>query len=156
MDVQAQFRRTPISCSDAWCSYMYQLEPSLAYSIETLSTDPTSVERTQQKIFFQSLSRLGVNQLIIKTVQRLPCKYGGLNMFDLNMKCLGAKLHYLRTHLGSQSQEGQHLQLMYEAFLMDIGPEGNIFDCDHNALEYLAEHIWFKHLWCGAFATCLV
>ena len=40
-----------ISRSNAWCSYMYQLEPSLAYSIETLSADPTSLEKTQRKIF---------------------------------------------------------------------------------------------------------
>ena len=82
---------------------------------------------------------LGVNQHIIKTVQRLPRKYGGLNIFDLNIKCLRAKLHYLRTHWGFQSQEGQHLQL---------GLESNIFERDYNALEYLAEYSWFKHLWC--------
>ena len=72
-----------IGRSDAWCSFMYQLEPSLTYSLETLSADPTSLEKAQRKIFFQSLSRLGVNQHIIETVQQLPRKYGGLNMFDL-------------------------------------------------------------------------
>ena len=86
-----------IGRSDAWCSFMFQLEPSLAYSLETLSADPTSLEKAQRNIFYQSLSRLGVNQHIIETVRRLPRKYGGLNMFDLNVKMLGAKLHYLRT-----------------------------------------------------------
>ena len=68
-------------------------------------------------------------------------------MFDLNIKCLGAKLHYLRTHWGSQTQEGEHLQVMYEAFIMDIGLGGNIFARDYATYEYLAEHSWFKHLW---------
>ena len=119
-----------LSRQDAWCSYMYQLEPSLAYSIETLSANPTKVERVQRNIYFRSLSRLGVNQHIIETVRRMSRKYGGLNMFDLNIKCLGAKLHYLRTHWGSPTQEGRHLEQMYEAFLMDIGIGGNIFDRD--------------------------
>ena len=111
-----------IGRSDAWCSFMYQLKPALSYSIKTLSAEPTLVEKTQRKIFFQSLSKLGVNRHIIETVRRLPRKYGGLNMFDLNIKCLGAKLHYLRTHWGSPTQEGEHLQAMYKAFIMDIGP----------------------------------
>ena len=68
-------------------------------------------------------------------------------MFDLNIKCLGAKLHYLRTHWGSQTQEGEHLQVMYEAFIMDIGLGGNIFARDYATYEHLAEHSWFKHLW---------
>ena len=68
-------------------------------------------------------------------------------MFDLNIKCLGAKLHYLRTHWGSPTQEGRHLQQMYEAFLMDIGLGGNIFDRNYESLQYLAENSWFKHLW---------
>ena len=32
-----------ISRQDTWCSYMYQLELWLAYSIEALSADPTEV-----------------------------------------------------------------------------------------------------------------
>ena len=136
-----------IGRSDAWCSFMYQLEPSLSYSIETVSAEPTQVERTQRRIFFQSLSKLGVNKHIIETVRRLPRKYGGLNMFDLNIICLGAKLHYLRTHWGSQTQEGKHLQAMYEAFIMDIGIGGNIFARDYATYKHLAEHSWFKHLW---------
>ena len=34
-----------LSRQDAWCSYMYQLEPSLAYLIKTLSADPTKVKK---------------------------------------------------------------------------------------------------------------
>ena len=52
-----------------------------------------------------------MNQNIIETVRCLPRKYGGLNMFDLNVKMLGAKLHYLRIHWGTKSQEGNHLQV---------------------------------------------
>merc|ERR1712115_535155 len=36
---------------------------------------------------------------------------------------------------------------MYKTFLMDVGLNGNVFSRDYKALEYLAEHSWFKHLW---------
>ena len=68
-------------------------------------------------------------------------------MFDLNIKCLGVKLHYLRTYWGTPTQEGCHLQQMYKVFLMDIGIGGNIFNRDYMSLEYLTKHSWFKHLW---------
>ena len=68
-----------------------------------------------------------MNQHIIETVRRLPRKYGGLNMFDLNVKMLGAKPHYLRMHWGTKSQEGDHLQVQYEALRMDIRLGGNVF-----------------------------
>lgn len=136
-----------LSRLDAWCSYMYQLEPSLAYLIETLSANPKKIEKVQQNIYLKSLSWLGVNKHIIETIRRMSHKYGGLNMFDLNIKGLGVKLHYLRTYSGSPTQEGRHLKQMYEAFLMDIGLGGNIFDRNYESLEYLAENSWFQHPW---------
>ena len=64
---------------------MYQLELSLAYSLKTLSVNPTKIKKVQQNIYFMRLSRLGVNQHIIETVRRMSCNYGGLNIFDLNI-----------------------------------------------------------------------
>ena len=55
---------------------------------------------------------------------------------NLNIKCFGAKLHYLCMHWGTKSQEGDHLQVQYEAFRMDIGLGGHVF-----------ARSWFKHLW---------
>ena len=90
-----------ISKSDAWCSFDCQLEPALAYSVLTMSADPDKVEDMQREIFFKSLSRLGVNRNIRETVTRTPVRYGGLGMFDLNILCLGEKLHFIRSFWGT-------------------------------------------------------
>ena len=74
-------------------------------------------------------------------------RYGGLAMFDLNITCLGAKLHHLRSHWHQLTPEGDHLRQLYETFLMDVGLGGNIFTKNFNSLGFLAEHNWFKHLW---------
>ena len=50
---------------------MYQLKPSLAYLIETLSANPVKVEKMQQDIYFRILSWLGVNLLILMCVRRM-------------------------------------------------------------------------------------
>ena len=68
-------------------------------------------------------------------------------MFDLNILNLGAKLHYLRVFWGTLTKQGDRLRQMYEAFLMDVGLDGNIFDKNYNVLGYLAEHSWFEHTW---------
>ena len=72
-----------ISPHNGWCSYFYQLKPSLSYSAITLLVDPKKVEVTQGGIVFRSLSKLGVNQHINVPVQTMLHKFGGLGMIDL-------------------------------------------------------------------------
>ena len=68
-------------------------------------------------------------------------------MFDLNILCAGAKLHFVRSFWNTFTPEGDHLRQSYETFLMDVGLGGNIFTQNYNTLGFLAEHCWFKHLW---------
>ena len=68
-------------------------------------------------------------------------------MFDLNILCAGAKLHFVRSFWNTFTPEGDHLRQSYETFLMDVGLGGNIFTRNYNTLGFLAEHCWFKHLW---------
>ena len=112
-----------------------------------MSADPDKVDEAQREIFFKSLSRLGVNCNIRETVRQMPVRYGGLGMFDLNILCLGEKLHHVRSFWGTLTEEGRQLLHMYETFLMDVGLSGDVLARDFNALGYLAEHSWFKNLW---------
>ena len=68
-------------------------------------------------------------------------------MFDLNILCLGEKLHHIRTFWGTLTEEGRQLLHMYETFLMDVGLSGDVLARNFNALGYFAEHSWFKNLW---------
>ena len=129
-----------ISKRDAWKSFFFQLQPSLSYSIVTVSADPKSLAKAQSDIFHDSLSRLGVNQKIDTSIRTLPHRYGGLGMFDLNILCAGAKLHFVRSFWNTFTPEGDHLCQSYETFLMDVGLGGNIFSRNYNTLGFLAEH----------------
>ena len=136
-----------ISPRDAWCSFRFQLRPSLTYSNVALSAKPEDIEEAQRRIFFNSLSRLGVNQHIREVVRRIPNRYGGLGMFDLNIDALGSTLHELRMNWNTSTAAGNELKQNFETFHMDLGLEGNIFTKNYHELGYLAEHGWFKNLW---------
>ena len=73
--------------------------------------------------------------------------HGGLEMLDLNVKCLGKKLHSLRSYWGSDTLDGKAFKEAYETFLMDVGLGGNVFERDYHEYNFLAERSWFKHLW---------
>ena len=112
-----------------------------------MSADPDKVEEVQGESFFKSLSRLGINRNIQETVRQIPVRYGGLRMLDLNILCLGEKLHYIRSFWGTPTEEGRQLLHIYETFLMDVGLNGDVLTCNFNSLGYLVEHGWFKNLW---------
>ena len=67
-------------------------------------------------------------------------------MFDLNILCAGAKLHFVRSFWNTFTPKGDHLQQSYETFLMDVGFGRNVFTRNYNTLGFLAENCWFKHL----------
>jgi len=73
--------------------------------------------------------------------------YQGLGMFDLNVDNLGLRIHFLRQHWGIPSPIGNILRQGYEAFLMDVGLNGNIFTRDFERLGQLAADGWFKTTW---------
>ena len=68
-------------------------------------------------------------------------------MFDLNILCAGAKLHFVRSFWITFTPEVNHSRQSYESFLMDVGLGKNVFTRNDKTLGFLAEHCWFKHLW---------
>ena len=51
-------------------------------------------------------------------------------MFNLNIDHLGACVHYLRQHWGMDTDPSALLLQAYDAFMMDVGLGGNIFEWD--------------------------
>ena len=103
------------------------------------------VDVIQGGIAFRSLSKVGVNQHIDVPLQTMLNKFGGLGMIDLNSMSLGDMLHPIRRFWGTQTEDYNLIKHAYETFLMDVGLEGNIFTRNYGALEFLAEHSWWKH-----------
>jgi hypothetical protein len=132
---------------DGWLSLNIQLKPSLEYGLVCVSECPHKVSKVLDRIYYRSLGRLRVNCHIRKEFRTLPKMFQGLGMFDLNVDNLGLRIHFLRQHWGIPSPIGNILRQGYEAFLMDVGLNGNIFTRDFERLGQLAADGWFKTTW---------
>ena len=55
--------------------------------------------------------------------------------------------HHVRRFWGTQTEDYNWIKHEYETFLVDVGLEGNIFTRNYSALEFMAEHSWWKHTW---------
>ena len=133
--------------ADGWLSLGIQLKPTLEYGLECLSAEPKEVNEVLDRIYFRSLGKLRVNKNIRKEFRTLPKMYQGLGMFDLNIDSLGMRIFFLRRHWKQPTPLGNLLQQAYEAFLMDVGLEGNVLARNYKILGKLAERCWFKTLW---------
>ena len=65
-----------------------------------------------------------------KEFRMLPEMYQGLGLFNLNIDGLGARIFFLRQHWNMTTPIGQMLKQAFEAFQMNVGLEGNIFERD--------------------------
>ena len=66
-------------------------------------------------------------------------------MIELNSMSLGDRLHHIRRFWGTQTEDYNWLKHAHKTFLMDVGLEGNVLTRNYSALEFLAEHSWWKH-----------
>ena len=132
---------------DRWLSLFHQLYPSMTYAIEALCAQPKWIEDKQHKIFYASLSRLGVNRNIIRLARTLPYEFGGLGLFDLVIETLGRRLHFLRQWWGTDTNVGRILYAGYEAFMKGHGLAGNVFSRNFKKLRPLSRPGFFRHTW---------
>ena len=136
-----------LSRADVWLSFFNQLKPKLLYSIECMSAPPAVVDSTMHKLFYKSLSHMGVNKHIRREARCLPSAWGGLGFFVVNIENLGARCLLLQNHWATSSVDGTALQTGYETFRVDTGLGGNILTRNYDELEHLAKHSWWKMTW---------
>ena len=74
-------------------------------------------------------------------------------MIDLNGMSLGDRLHHIRRFWGTQTEDYNWFKHAHKTFFMDVGLKENVFTCNYEGLEFLAEHSWWKHTWrlCSTF-----
>ena len=132
---------------DRWLSLFHQLYPSMTYAIEALCAQPKWIEDKRHKIFYASLSRLGVNRNIIRLARTLPYEFGGLGLVDLGIETLGRRLHFIRQWWGTDTNVGRILYAGYEAFMKGHGLAGNVFSRNFKTLRPLSRPGFFRHTW---------
>ena len=79
-------------------------------------------------------------------------------MFNLNIDGLGARFFFLCQHWNMDTPISQMLRQAFEAFQMNVGLEGNIFERDFSRLGKLSEDCWFKKTWelCHRFKVSII
>ena len=95
---------------DAWLSMDIQLKPQLEWGIACVSAPPKQLKRAMSAVHHSALSPLRVCQKINKAVRMLPFMYQGLDMWDINTDCLGAKIYMLQRHWNGYDALGQMLK----------------------------------------------
>jgi hypothetical protein len=98
-------------------------------------------------IYFKSLPFLGFNRYITKEFRTLPTDYQGVGLRQWSIEKLSRDLSFLLRHWNSTSTLGQAFQLLYEAFQMEVGLDGNILTRSFKKFGHIATHSWFKILW---------
>eukprot|EP00956_Cyclotella_meneghiniana_P045644 scaffold378287_cov358-Cyclotella_meneghiniana.AAC.1 len=76
-------------------------------------------------VYFNALPFLGFNRNITKAYRTLPSEYQGIGLKHWGIEKLGKDISVLLRHWQSDSTLGMALLFVYEAFVMEIGLDGN-------------------------------
>lgn len=132
----------------AWNYLDHQLKPKMEWGLVAMSDDPAKLEEAYQKVHYQALSPLRVNQHITKEYRMMLPEHQGLGMFNPNIDCLGKKISYCLRNWLRPTTIGNMLQQAYEMFLLDLGFGGDLFNLNYDRYSSLSADGWFKHIWC--------
>jgi hypothetical protein len=142
-----QLRTGYLKPRSVWLSFTMQLQPKIFYGLVALMVTPKKLEITLHKIYYQCLPFLGVNRHITRDWRMISKRYQGLGMPNPNVILLSRKLVLLLRHWNMPNVMGNFLLQVYEAFRMETGLGGNIFERPYKKFQRLATHTWMKHLW---------
>jgi hypothetical protein len=98
-------------------------------------------------IYYKALPHLGFNRHITTEFRTLPSSFQGIGLRHWSIEKLAKDITVLLRHWKSTTTLGQAFQLLYEAFQMEVGLDGNIFTQSFTDFGHLATHSWFKILW---------
>jgi len=133
---------------DARLSVDLALMPKMLYGGVAISADPTDLDKTFMKVYFNLLPSIGVNRNINQLMRTLPQPYQSLGLLNPNIEVLGAKINEILNNWDSHSIMGQMLKRAYQAFQLDVGLGGNIFDHSFKKLgKTSSTYGWFCNLW---------
>ena len=123
---------------DVWLGLRHQLYRKMSYGFVALVHPPDLLEKAFQDVWFKCLPSLLVNRHIRTEWRMLPIKFQGLGLPNPNVDLLCSKIQCLRRHWATPSVTGQMLRRAYEAFQVEVGLAGNIFELSHEYYSGLA------------------
>ena len=147
LDWVDKLRVRPLERKLTWLSLNSQQYPALFYGLSSLYASPDELETVMGSVYFNALPFLGYNRNINKAYRTLPTDFQGIGLKNWSIEKLGKDTAVLLRHWQSGSALGCALEFVYEAFLMEVGLDGNILTRKYDKFHHLATHSWFKILW---------
>ena len=140
-------RARPLERRDTLLSLQCQQYSKWSYGLSSLYATPEQLDATAGSIYFQALPFLGFNRNITKEYRTIPRDFQGIGLRHWSIEKLSKDLSVLIRHWQSSTTLGKALQFLFEAFLMEVGLDGNVFSRPFSQFQHLASHSWFKILW---------
>lgn len=147
LDWVDKLRIRPLERKHTWLSLTSQQYPALFYGLSSLYASPDELETVMGSVYFNALPFLGFNRNINKAYRTLPSDYQGIGLKNWSIEKISKDTAVLLRHWQSDSTLGLALEFVYEAFLMEVGLDGNVLTRSYDKLQHLATHSWFKILW---------
>jgi hypothetical protein len=104
LDWVERLRGKPLSHSDAWLSFFFQLFPAICWGLVTVCMKPALLDKKFQKVYAKALPYLGVNCKIRREWRSLPEMYQGLALPNFPLIALSEKLLFLLDNWGLRGQ----------------------------------------------------
>ena len=126
--------------------------------IVSVCARPTDLDKAMGATVHDALSPLGINQKTKAELRTLHEMYGGLGLWDINVDCLGLKIHLMHVHWKSIDALGQMPKQAFETFVINLNFRGDMFTANYRNHHKLVERLWLSHLWelCHHFGVSLL
>jgi hypothetical protein len=147
MDWVDRLNQRPLERRDVWLSLTTQEYPRRLYGLSSLYATLHELDTVMGAIYYKALPHLGFNRHITTEFRTLPSSFQGIGLRQWSIEKLAKDISVLLRHWQSTTTLGQGFQLLYEAFQMEVGLDGNIFTQSFTDFGHLATHSWFKILW---------
>jgi hypothetical protein len=142
-------RTKPVSCSNAWLSFYFQLFPAISWGLVTVCMQPAKLNKKLQRVYKRALPFLGVNWKIKQEWRTLLEMYQGLSLPNFPLMALSEKVSFLFGNWGFHGQApSDALAMAFQNFLVEVGLYGSPLDWNYKDYGHLAtEASWFHNPW---------
>jgi len=138
----------PLFYRNTCMSFFLQLYPGISWSLVSVILPPLELESMMRKLYRKVLPILGLNRNITTEWRMLPEIYQGLGLSNFTVVSFTKKVFFLQCNWGFTGGHYDLMQFAFEAFLIEIGLYGDVFQVVFSDFGILATSgTWFKFFW---------
>ena len=143
----ASIRSSYLQKHDVYRSAFTFIFKSIDYTLPATSLTSSQCQHINAQLHKKYLPRIGIDSHMPLPYRYAPHIYQGLGSLNVQVKQFLEKIKIFMTHVGTQTQLGQSIQLNLEAIHIAMGINTPLFDLPYSKYYMLAEQGWIQHLW---------